>query len=290
MFSEIGVRVLLVICVRLSRRVTVSRSNEVIHEQVPGGAVGQIQAETFLEHVEIVEELASTNDRGLQRAADADLPTPALVLARRQTAGRGRGGNSWQSGPGALTFSLIVPPPATLPRERWPLASLAAGLAVRAVLARAARGGKTRVKWPNDVYLEDKKIAGILTETVASAMPRLVIGIGINLNNSLAEAPPEIRQRGISLIDFLGAPSDAPRMLIDLLVTFEAEFALLGQDGGLQPERWQPHCLLSGRRVTIRTGTAVQDGYCRGVAEDGAIELEVPGGISRIFAGEVLAW
>lgn len=262
-----------------------------VQEQVPGGAAGHILAETYLEHLEIVEELGSTNDRGLERAREADLPVPALILARRQTAGRGRGGNVWQSGPGALTFSLIVPPPAPLPRERWPLASLAAGLAVRSALAQLAPEGCFQVKWPNDVFLQGKKIAGILTEATNSAKTsRLVIGIGINLNNSLKNAPAEIQERGISLIDFLQIPSDATRMLIDLLVALESELSLLGQEGGLCRDRWQLHCLLSGRRVTVRTGTAVQSAHCRSVAEDGAIELETPQGVSRIFAGEVLEW
>ncbi len=117
-----------------------------------------------------------------------------------------------------------------------------------------------------------------------------MIGIGINLNNSLKNAPAEIHERGISLIDFLQIPSDATRMLIDLLVALESELSLLGQEGGLCRDRWQPHCLLSGRRITVRTGTAVQSAHCRSVAEDGAIELETPQGVSRIFAGEVLEW
>lgn len=275
----------------LKKGAAVSIPRPEVHEQVPGGATGQILAETYLEHLEIVEELGSTNDRGLERAREADLPVPALILARRQTAGRGRGGNVWQSAPGALTFSLIVPPPEPLPRERWPVASLAAGLAVRSALAQSAAQGRFQVKWPNDVFLQGKKIAGILTEATNSAKtPRLVIGIGINLNNSLKDAPAEIQERGISLIDLLQTPSDATRMLIDLLVALESELSLLGQEGGLCRDRWQSHCLLSGRGITIRTGTAIQSAYCRGVAEDGAIELETPQGVSRIFAGEVLEW
>src|SRR5690606_15388684 len=135
----------------------------------------RIRSETFVRHVEQHVEIGSTNDRALELAADPELPTPAIVLTERQTAGRGRGANVWQSRPGALTFSLLIDPPAGLAPERVPLVSLAAGLAAREAIASAAPGHIAKVKWPNDVYLDGRKVCGILTE-VAQSGPTLRVG------------------------------------------------------------------------------------------------------------------
>src|SRR5690349_2367368 len=123
--------------------------------------VAGVRAETFVRHIEQHEEIGSTNDRAMELAVERDLPVPALVIAERQIAGRGRGGNVWRSGAGALTFSLVIERPAGLPRERMALLSLAAGLAAREAVVGAAPGHDVKVKWPNDVYLDGRKVCGI---------------------------------------------------------------------------------------------------------------------------------
>src|SRR5687768_5425088 len=135
----------------------------------------RVRSESFVRSVETHDELGSTNDRALVLAGDPDLPRPALVLAVHQTAGRGRGGNVWRSGPGALTFSLVIDRPWVLSRERMPIRSLDADLAARDAVASLAPRRHVTVKWPNDVYLDGRKLCGILTEVPPGFPDRAVV-------------------------------------------------------------------------------------------------------------------
>lgn len=248
----------------------------------------RIRQETFVESLECHAELASTNDRALAMAADPTLAVPAIVVAERQSSGRGRGGHVWQSGPGALTFSLILDRPTGLAPERISLVSLSVGLALRAAIAAVVGDSLVQVKWPNDVYLAGKKIAGILTETTASASGRLVVGIGVNVNNSLAGAPAQVRERGISLAAYLGRTIDASDLLVRLLVVLESELNRLSDAGEIDVDRWRPHCFLIGRETRVLVGHQVATGRCQSVSPDGGLLLERDGRVDVVYAGEVL--
>lgn len=252
--------------------------------------VARVRTETFLRHVERHEELASTNDRALELAADGDLPLPAIVLTERQTAGRGRGVNVWRSGPGALAFSLIVERPDGLPRERMPVLSLAAGLAVRDAVGAVVPGHAVKVKWPNDVYLDGRKVCGILTEVPPRSPDRAVIGIGLNVNNTLDDAPEEIRRRAVSIIERVGRAVDAGELLVSLLVGLESELAEFAEEGGLPLVRWSPHCLLSGRQIRLGSPAGKTAGRCAGVNDAGALLIETSNGVQAFRSGEVIAF
>jgi BirA family biotin operon repressor/biotin-[acetyl-CoA-carboxylase] ligase len=260
------------------------------HAAPPSSLTARLRAETFVRHLEWHAELPSTNDRALSLARETALPTPALIFAERQTAGRGRGANTWRSSAGSLTFSLLIAPPAALPRVRMPILSLAAGLATREAVASVAKAQSVKVKWPNDVYLNGRKLAGILTEVPPSVTDRVVIGIGINVNNSLDEAPHEIRQRAVTLREVLNQPVDVEDLLIALLIHLEAELHAFTLAGGLPPARWLPHCLLTGRNICLRTSASEIAGHCIGIADDGALLLDDSGMIHTVYAGEVIAF
>ena len=135
----------------------------------------RIEAESHVAHVDFLETLDSTNDRALALTRESAIELPALVLSTNQTAGRGRGSNQWSAGPGALTFSLAVEPPAALRADRLPLLSLAAGLAVCESLAKLLSTDKAiGLKWPNDVLLDRRKVCGILVESTSAPRRRLV--------------------------------------------------------------------------------------------------------------------
>jgi BirA family biotin operon repressor/biotin-[acetyl-CoA-carboxylase] ligase len=164
--------------------------------------------------VEWHAEIGSTNTRALELATAVDQPTPLLIGADRQTAGRGRGGNRWWSTTGALTFSLVLDPtedflgpdvPPLTPAH-WPRLSLVAALALCHELERLIPEITAQLKWPNDVHVAGRKLAGILVETASSpgSTPRLVLGMGVNVNNSLRDAPPELQATACSLIDLMG--------------------------------------------------------------------------------------
>lgn len=253
-------------------------------------AAARIRHETFVRHVEAYERIGSTNDRALELASDQDLSTPVLVLAEHQLAGRGRGGNSWQSTAGALTFSLLIDRPTKLPNERLPLLSLIAGLAAREAVENVTRLQGVKVKWPNDIYFEGRKLGGILTEVPSVAPDRAVIGIGINVSNRLDDAPADVRRRAISLIDAMGRPTDRTELLISILVQLESILIEFLSRGGVPSELWSPHCLLSEKQIRLRTPKGEIDGQCLGVAEDGALLLRVGSDLQRVYSAEAITF
>lgn len=279
----------------------------------------RVERETFVAEAEVHAELRSTNDRAL-RLAETATRLPRLIAALRQSAGRGRGANRWWAGEGALTFSLLLDAP-PVPLERWPQMSLAVGGAVCGTVAGFVPGADVRLKWPNDVFVNGKKACGILVEvpplerrtdfqtvrvvnssdskstadesartdwkSVLPSPARVVIGIGLNVNNSLAAAPPEVRARATALRDLTGAPLDLTEVLVALLRQIEHDLsALAGADPGL-PNRWRRLCYLTGRSVAVNDGTRSIAGTCLGIDDDGALRLQTEAGPRRFFGGVV---
>ena len=190
---------------------------------------------TPLERCVHLHETASTNTVALDLLRDASpaaplkqpaLPThpalPALVYAERQVAGRGRGGNQWQSSRGSLTFTLLEDfARVGLPLSQHPAASLITALAVADACESMLPCTAVQVKWPNDVYVGERKLAGILIESAASQPNVHVIGIGINVNNAIDAADESVRQLAISMAGIVGfdldryppAPHDRARLV-----------------------------------------------------------------------------
>lgn len=251
----------------------------------------RLRTETFVRTVEHLAETESTNDIALARADSlAAEQLPALVLADRQTAGRGRGGNSWWSAEGSLTFSLLMEPSAFgLPRDRWPALSLTTGAAVATALSKFAGGADVRLKWPNDVFLDGRKVSGILIEAPPSAPGRLVIGIGINVRVPFHEAPPDIRTRAVSLHE-AAAEIDRDDVLIAVLQTLEDFLSQLAAGESRLSQTWRRLCLLTGQSVVIEDVGRTISGTCLGIDDDGALRIQTGVSIERLFSGIVTSW
>ena len=250
--------------------------------------VQRLIAHTFIEHVEHRGECASTNDLAIELAGRGEMPLPGIVIADRQTAGRGRGANQWWSGPGALTISIVLDAvSAGLRPERWSQIALTAGLAGCEAIGSFAAGHDARLKWPNDVYLDGRKICGILTEVPSQAAGRVVVGVGINVNNSLADAPEELRLRSTSLIDATGTAVNRVEVLVRLLQVFEERLGMLARGDDELFEAWQRCCLLTGRLVQITSGDRVTTGYCHGIDASGALRVQTGTAEERCVSGTV---
>lgn len=256
----------------------------------------RIREATFVEQVEWYDVLTSTNDHGMKRAAEQPLVTPLLILAGEQTAGRGRGQNRWWSRAGALTFSLVFDPrgdlaargAAALILETWPRVALAAGVALCDVLVESLPGVACALKWPNDVLVTGKKVSGILVEVPPALPPsprRLVLGMGINVNNSLASAPPEIQSTGAALCDAAGVEFDATALLVAWLNRFAGHLGALATGDPALPARWRDLCALSGKTVELQSGNRHVRGMCRGIDTDGALLVDTTTGPERLYAG-----
>jgi len=203
----------------------------------------------------------STNDRARELAA-AGAPHGTLVTTGEQTAGRGRQGRTWSAPAGqALLLSLVL-------RDPPPLLPLRAGLAVAGVAGDAAR-----VKWPNDVLLDGRKLAGILVE----ARPQdgwAVLGIGLNAAVDLAALPAEVRDRAATL----DRPPEA--VLADLLPALEARLA--ESDEPTLAELRERDALL-GRPIRWEGGAGVG----AGIGDDGTLLVRTDDAVVRLAAGEV---
>lgn len=235
--------------------------------------------------VDALAEGASSNDLLLERAARGAASGSVLVVDR-QTAGRGRRGRHWQSSPEAsLTFSLLWRFNGGV--ERLAGLSLAVGVALARALA-ALGAGAVRLKWPNDVLLGGRKLAGILVELSSERRGMVaVIGVGINLlpppvdsafdtpAAALVDALPTLPDRHLLLATLLGE-------LAPVLDRFAADgFAAL-RDEWLALHAWQ------GLPVNVlRDGCVEIAGHCLGADADGALLIESSRGIERCLSGDL---
>ncbi len=251
-------------------------------------ALRRIEADTFVRHVEFHRELPSTNDLALELAGRDELDTPLLVLAEHQTAGRGRGANQWWSLPGALTFSLIVEAPGLGAAQQTPPISLSAGLAVCQALEAHLPGVPFGLKWPNDVWALERKVSGILVEIPPKQSRRVVIGVGINVNNSLAAAPEELQAIATSLYDTRGEALELPGILIGVLTQLAIRLQMLTSGDPNLAAEWQSYCVLSGKKIELDLGSRRVRGLCHGIDPYGALQLETDRGLESFLSGIVV--
>ncbi|MEP3480153.1 MAG: biotin--[acetyl-CoA-carboxylase] ligase [Fuerstiella sp.] len=263
--------------------------------------LSRIQEAAELQHLEFHPVLNSTNSLAMQLIADLAACRPALILTEQQTAGRGRGSHQWFSDAGALTFSLVLGVEA-IPAAERSMISIATGVAVRKTLEDAlnaalqtedtiGRGRDIMVKWPNDVMIDGRKVCGVLTELSADTnQVSVVIGVGINVNNSLISLPAEIQSKATSIFDVCGQSVDLSELLIQLLLAIQDSCNRLMDDQmGLIQELNQQH-LLTNKLVTIDLGHEIFTGQCVGVDETGCLLLQSPDGVRQIVAGSIVSW
>lgn len=235
--------------------------------------------------LQVVAECPSTNTGLAAAVVPADGRVPVLV-AERQTAGRGRRGRSWLAWPQAsLTFSVLWRFPSGTLRPAG--LSLVAGLALAVAVEKLGVAG-VQLKWPNDVLVAGRKLAGILVElhTGGDRTPAAVIGIGINI-----ALPPGVvipGQEAISLADCLGAAPDRNRVLAAVLADLQYLLELYAVAGfAALREAWQQRHAYTGQTVRILGEGAVLEGLCQGVDEDGALLLSTAAGLQRVLSGDL---
>lgn len=233
--------------------------------------------------VEILAETGSTMERARELAAAGACLLPAIVIAERQTAGRGRRGAHWWQPPGSLAASLVVEAVAAGgPPPTW---SLACGVAVAETLRALEPEAAAMVRWPNDVEVAGRKLAGILVEVVSSG--RVVFGIGVNTTGSAAAAPPALAARVATLPDLTGRSLPRGRLLAALVPRLRGLLAAVAADPEELPGRYRPLCGLTGRRITIHVGVERHTGTCRGIDVSGALVLDTAAGPMSFVSGSL---
>jgi BirA family biotin operon repressor/biotin-[acetyl-CoA-carboxylase] ligase len=242
---------------------------------------------TFVASAEYHDRVASTNDLAAEIAAKGNLRTPLLIVAGEQTAGRGRGGKRWWTGPGSLAFSVLMdpgPPTAALPHGSALLA-LAAGVAVADALTPLLGTQTVGLRWPNDVLAGGRKLAGVLVEVLGDGRP--IVGIGVNTNNTARDAPAEIQARVGTLRDLTGRTHDQTDVLAAILQAFQRCLAVLGPAPTELAARADALCGDRGRRLHVECGAELVVGRCFGIAPDGALLLETAAGRRAIYSGTI---
>jgi BirA family transcriptional regulator, biotin operon repressor / biotin---[acetyl-CoA-carboxylase] ligase len=231
--------------------------------------------------------IGSTNDEAL-RLARAGAPHGTLVLAEAQTAGRGRRGRSWLSpAAGNLYLSLVLRP--NLPPQRAP--ELVPVVAVAAAEALRELGVDAAIKWPNDLLIEGRKVAGILTELSAGSERILfaVVGVGLNANGTSADLPEEIRPIATSVREALGREVSRADLVAAFLGRLE-HWLDCHEAAGFAPvrERYRALSATLGRRVRLIDAEGEVEGIAEDVDEAGALLLRRDDGtLERARTGDV---
>ncbi|MDB5330900.1 MAG: birA [Phycisphaerales bacterium] len=228
--------------------------------------------------------LRSTNDHAAAMRRAGRLYAPAVVLAGRQTAGRGRGANTWWSAGGSITVTFAFPIDSQMAPHQLPLI---AGLAVRNAAAELTGDNGVQLKWPNDLLYGGRKLGGLLCERIEKAD---LIGLGLNVNIVPSHAPAQLRERITSLQSIARRELD----LTSVLTIVASHLRLLLARGADRPfaellREYDAHHALIGKSVSVVTGNGEPpiSGKCEGLDEMGRLLLRARGKVHHVIAGQV---
>ncbi len=238
--------------------------------------------------IHVYQETTSTNDV-IARLARGGAQEGTAVFAESQTKGRGRLGRSWVSPPGKGLWFTILLRPKMPPQETTRLTIAAATALTRAVAAQT--GVSPDIKWPNDLLIRGRKIAGILTEMRAEVdqVQEVLLGIGMNVNSTAADFPDGLLKTATSLCIETGQIINRAELAVAILRELDCDYhAVANGEFTRLAEQWERRCSTLGCEVTIRMGDRVIRGRAESLAEDGALLLRGPHGhLERIIGGDV---
>lgn len=246
-----------------------------------------LEATVFGRTVHYHSSITSTNERAKALAA-AGASEGTIVVAEEQRRGVGRLGREWFSPPGGIWFSLVLRP--LLAADELPKITILASEVVARVVERES-GVKTGIKWPNDVTVAGRKMAGILTE-MTSTVDRVeyaVVGIGLNVNFGRCMFPADMRNDVTTLLEELGREVNRAALVRHLLESFEEGYSDL-KKGEIRSlfDRWRERCETLGSRVKVTTIEGELVGVAKDIDSRGALRLELkPGLVRTISAGDV---
>jgi BirA family biotin operon repressor/biotin-[acetyl-CoA-carboxylase] ligase len=228
-------------------------------------------------------DITSTQDSA-KMAAQGTAREGTIFTADKQSGGRGRLGRAWQSPLGGLWYSLILRPQ-LLPTQTQAL-SLVAGL-TWASLLRGEYGIEALVKWPNDIWVDGKKVAGVLTEMSAEfgRVHWMVMGVGVNVNN---DPPAKIMPPAGALKDILKKPIRRHDLLSQWLAVFAPAYRRYQTKGfAAFQKKYEESMLFRGQTLRFDSGGLRQEGRLLGVTSEGHLVLDTPAGRRSFQEGEI---
>lgn len=235
--------------------------------------------------IRVFKETASTNDT-IEKLAREGALEGAVVFAESQTRGRGRLGRQWLSPAGkGLWFSLLLRPDLR-PREATRLTVVAATAIRRAIVN--VTGLKPGIKWPNDLMLNGRKVAGILTEISAETdqVKYVILGVGVDVNQTASDFPKSLSKVARSLQMAGGQPVDRAALAAEVLRQLDRDYARACQ-GEFQDvaEEWESACVTLGKTICIRIGTRLVEGRAEALDGDGALLVRTEHGHLECVTG-----
>jgi len=234
-------------------------------------------------------ETASTNADAF-RMAEAGAEEGTAVIADAQSGGKGRRGRIWSSPAGVNLYCSVVLRPAIMPHEAPQLTFLSAVAVARAIEQTTAL--RPEIKWPNDVLINGRKVAGLLNEMSAETdrVNFVILGIGVNLNMTLVQFPADVRTPATSLLLEQGLPVNRAQFAATMLGELDRLYTDFLRHGfGPVRDEWQQRCNANGREIVVsEAGVVTVRGMFQGIDGDGALLVQSPGGmVERILSGDV---
>jgi BirA family biotin operon repressor/biotin-[acetyl-CoA-carboxylase] ligase len=238
--------------------------------------------------IRVFQETTSTNDI-IEKLALDGVAEGVVVFAESQTKGRGRLGRTWVSPAKKGLWLSVLLRPRLRPVEATQLTVAAAAALARAI--QSETGLAPDIKWPNDLLLGGRKVAGILTEMSAELdrVNHVIVGVGLDVNHAAADFAPELRKLATSLRLECGRPVERPALAAAVLQELDNDYARVcsGAFAALADE-WEARCTTIGQNVTIRLGERRVQGRAESLDDDGALLVRTEHGrIERIIGGDV---
>lgn len=243
-------------------------------------AVEVLSTACHVDDVQFRDRVDSTSDWAIRSAPSIQAGSVVLYLAQQQTAGRGRGDNRWFAGTGSLTFSLLTDLSFEINDVRRSLLPLAVGCGICDAVTRYVP--EVAIKWPNDIYLKDAKLGGVLVESVFEGA-RQVIGCGLNVNNDVGQI-----SQAISLGSVIERAIPLNGLVIEIVNAVLARLRSVGSGSweavveDVRARDW-----LRGRLVKWTSGRVRKTGKATGISDDGGLWLETSDGPEKVYSGSI---
>jgi BirA family transcriptional regulator, biotin operon repressor / biotin---[acetyl-CoA-carboxylase] ligase len=244
---------------------------------------------SFWKNIYLYRSVDSTNELASSLSGKNKIESNTVIIADQQESGKGRLGRKWISPAGRNIYMSIMIKPNIPPKDAAFLTLLSAAACIIALIKTT--GEKISIKWPNDLMVSDKKIGGILTE-VRSGSGRIktaIIGIGINVNITKKELPPEIRAIATSLKEESGIHYSRTDLIVRILKEFEHWYHIFLQAGKAQIiEKWTELSSTPGKMVRVITGSETLSGLAEDIDDEGRLILRLSSGeIKKISSGDI---
>ena len=234
----------------------------------------------------VFEETDSTNDQAASLGRNG-AASGLAIFAEKQHAGRGRFGRRWESASHlGLWFSLLLRP--TFPQAQWPRLTTWAAVSIAAAIERAT-GVRAGIKWPNDIFVDDRKIAGVLIETGLDRAQQnfAVVGIGVNSNHAREDFPENLAAIATSLRVATGRAIDRSAMAAAILRELDTRFADITRRFDQLVAEAARRSVLLGRWVQVRAGDSITEGVAESLDANGQLLLRTSdGSLATLSAGE----